>query len=479
MIKLNSKKRIMFALILISQILSITCTAQHESLDIVTSDPVVLDDMVSGIKHHLITKVGEDALSSILENSTNAISQLTWQKDVVKELTSNDLLFEELDILLKKIRSAEAGFYSYWLEQDESSKKSFNRFYYGNDKTKLGRFLSNLNGSEAMLALKNRMPLVNTVRAILKPFEILMWANLLHLTCYNYSLNRSIKRANHSKSIDIYYSFCGFSDSLQPAVEKQILGLQKAGFEISSDDRDFLETYHWKSSDIKLKPISYPKAYFLGTKDFICNTCIILRDFYPDGGFSNKLKEFYGSNIKGVPIQKLLFGFTKELYSGIVNEPGFFATIGAFCAVSAISVILWKKLIQKGFSNFSSHKNLLNKINEGIIPAAETTKAIAAISDLLRNSSLSDLLESMKELDKFLTVTKEENEDLHYLVNSLQSSTFNGEASYFSRIGKVLLTNKKMQELKGEFAAPLRAIGDLDLCLAIAKVVKHSPYRFS
>ena len=67
------------------------------------------------------------------------------------------------------------------------------------------------------------------------------------------------------------------------------------------------------------------------------------------------------------------------------------------------------------------------------------------------------------------------------LISLLQTFTFKGDASFFSLTGRVLAAHSLMEEHKDKFAPMMEAIGEIDACLAIAKLYKQyqdKPVRF-
>ena len=394
MIKLDSKKRTMFALVLISQILSTPCLTKdasefgHKStkvqqaterykhdvlFDLLSKDELRGDslnneqsdknlsllcgdisytstDMASNIKQHLVTTAGEAEMAFMLENPTEDANIIRNKRSIIRELVLNTELFEQLNIHLNQIKDAESGFCVSWLDQDEISKAIIQNLYFGNDKTKIGKLLSKLNESEAILEFTHRAPLI----------------------CFS---------ASTSSSLEYIYETA------------KIIFITKNILDISA-----------KGNFVVMKSMPYSIKWL-----FLSGCSVLL----------NSLFDYLSYNV------------------------------------------------------FKNNKDVLNKVQSNMISVAETTRSMAAIYKLTLDSNLADWLQSLDELGNFLYISKKENKDLHYLVNSLQSNTFTDEASYFSCIGKVLLTNKKMQELKDEFIRPLQVIGELDVCLAIAKFYKE------
>lgn len=90
---------------------------------------------------------------------------------------------------------------------------------------------------------------------------------------------------------------------------------------------------------------------------------------------------------------------------------------------------------------------------------AQNNKALN--EGLLAVSALNDLLEGQNCTTEFAR-----------LVDMLQTNTFNGTSSFFSVSGRVLAAYRLMTEEKEYFAPALAALGELDACLSMAKLVK-------
>jgi DNA mismatch repair protein MutS len=77
------------------------------------------------------------------------------------------------------------------------------------------------------------------------------------------------------------------------------------------------------------------------------------------------------------------------------------------------------------------------------------------------------------------------NSDVKSLLEKLQADTFKGDPSFFSNKGRVLATFQKMLRLKDKFIGALKAVGELDAYMSIAKLYmqhednKNAKYCFA
>lgn len=67
----------------------------------------------------------------------------------------------------------------------------------------------------------------------------------------------------------------------------------------------------------------------------------------------------------------------------------------------------------------------------------------------------------------------QESSDLKTLITLLNTKTFNGNYSFFSRTGRILAAFEIVKTTKDAFSGTMQAIGELDACLSIAKLYKQ------
>ncbi len=115
-----------------------------------------------------------------------------------------------------------------------------------------------------------------------------------------------------------------------------------------------------------------------------------------------------------------------------------------------------------------------NDIQGKLMSTARIAQASADLSKILvADSNLSSLWDDSKKLQTNATQVQDA-QDLQDLLTKLQADTFKGEPSFFSNKGRVLACCKKMLRLKDNFINSIKAIGELDAYLSIAKLyLKH------
>ena len=115
-----------------------------------------------------------------------------------------------------------------------------------------------------------------------------------------------------------------------------------------------------------------------------------------------------------------------------------------------------------------------NDIQGKLASTAKIAQASADLSKIMTtDSKLSLLWDNSKKLQTNATQVQDA-QDLQDLLTKLQADTFKGEPSFFSNKGRVLACCKKMLRLKDNFVNSIKAIGELDVYMSIAKLyLKH------
>ena len=141
--------------------------------------------------------------------------------------------------------------------------------------------------------------------------------------------------------------------------------------------------------------------------------------------------------------------------------------VGA-CAFKAY-MVLRTILHTKGFINdFIQRKDTVNFLQSRLISVAEYLRAIKEMHQLaVANPCLNKVFPIEKVYNKLFN---SEIDGMCELVKLLQTNTFVGEASFFSRSGRVLVAYSLMNRVKGEFLDCMQLIGDVDAAIAVAKL---------
>lgn len=113
-------------------------------------------------------------------------------------------------------------------------------------------------------------------------------------------------------------------------------------------------------------------------------------------------------------------------------------------------------------------------IHKKMKSVAKTLKSIDKIHDLIQSkSNLSDELRTFNQISRFLDGAENISKDLLYLQNLLENDVFHTQVSWSSNMGKILAGYSYMRELKDHFIPVLEAIGEIDACLSIVKLMNE------
>lgn len=159
-----------------------------------------------------------------------------------------------------------------------------------------------------------------------------------------------------------------------------------------------------------------------------------------------------------------------------LSQSGFrklgYALLGTTGFIKVVAVGGWAYLIKSSLGQAADRKNIINYVQEQLIDVAtivNATKQMARLarSDKVMNNGLFLINDAYSLFDE-----TNQSADFAELVSLLQTDTFKGSASFFSLSGRVMAAHNLMKKTKDNFAASLQALGELDACLAIAKVYK-------
>ncbi len=128
------------------------------------------------------------------------------------------------------------------------------------------------------------------------------------------------------------------------------------------------------------------------------------------------------------------------------------------------------------YDNAVSNALILSAIQERLIAIAD---CVRLLKNLHQNEQLKGLGTIHSRLDHFFTVRPQESSDFKELLEHLESSTFQGEPSFFSRAGRILTTFKLLNEQKDAFIEAFVVFGELDAYCSIARLYKHAPQAWS
>lgn len=169
---------------------------------------------------------------------------------------------------------------------------------------------------------------------------------------------------------------------------------------------------------------------------------------------SFKLQEAFGMPV--APMTQISWHAGILAYMGIVLSIQY-GVFGINVLAPAINHYNICDKLQKKMINIASYMNSINEIGNTISADPELCKLFPHAKNLAQSRIM--------------------NAEAKELLNTLQSSTFQGEASFFSNYGNVLAAFKTLQEVKNNVVNALAAAGDIDAYVSIARLYrKHAAH---
>jgi DNA mismatch repair protein MutS len=129
--------------------------------------------------NHTVTIFGKTELAHMLANP-ESLKVLQQRQAFIKELVTNEELFNNLESLLQEVQTAEKGIFSFWKEENQATKDYLEKQLFFN-KNSLKQFNSNAYALEALIRLDNTGTIVSTAF----PFLIFSFFNYMALKSVN------------------------------------------------------------------------------------------------------------------------------------------------------------------------------------------------------------------------------------------------------------------------------------------------------
>lgn len=200
-----------------------------------------------------------------------------------------------------------------------------------------------------------------------------------------------------------------------------------------------------------------------------------------------------------LPVVAGLFLFNPQrakTFKESLSKGGIGSAIGLFSIFGIINYFMKDRLgtripecmnslstgIFSAFSSFYSYDNIisnaftLSTIQERLIAIAD---CVRLLKELHLHEQLKGLGTIQSRLNHFFTERPQESADFKLLLELLESPTFQDEASFFSRAGRILTTFKLLNENKDAFIEAFVVLGELDAYCSIARLYKQAPEAWS
>jgi len=140
----------------------------------------------------------------------------------------------------------------------------------------------------------------------------------------------------------------------------------------------------------------------------------------------------------------------------------------------AIAAIPWNMVM---LSTLKAKGEITYTLQQLLINVATYVNGAKELYGLMHNNStFTQHFSLLKELETLVHPSKQHSAEFNELIELLGTKTFQGKASYFSRMGRVLRAYKLMdtESVRNEFAAMVRAIGELDTYCTLAQKVQQT-----
>lgn len=152
---------------------------------------------------------------------------------------------------------------------------------------------------------------------------------------------------------------------------------------------------------------------------------------------------------------------------------------GGFVAIPALASLFvgLKAYTCKNIYNHAVQiKDTVNFIQKRLIGMSNAVRSVVALENLNEQYSvLGQGLVSWQHAQDLLHSSEQNN--FTNLVDLLLKDTFTGDASFFSLSGRVLAAHTLMEQERDKFAGMIELMGELDACLSIAKLYKQFEQR--
>lgn len=357
------------------------------------------------------TMPGEVALAHALAHPLSNAKDIEKKQALIKELVSNENLFNTVEDLLKRVKQAEEGFFSYWRDNDPVSNKIFKDLYFKKS------FLKNYNKNSYALESLIRLDNLGTVWHLTG--DLLIWV------LADYVMSKGVTAI----------------------AEKMDLKVKDANGNLAKISEPSLKN-SFKNTLNALKSFLDPREYMKAPQ------------YFQDGvKANNEFREALGLN----PFTQQEIELQKKIFYGITG-------LKAGLAVAGIAYKFYSCKKALGLANQT--KNAINYLQTRLMGVAEIVDVCKALNALSTKHTV--LTDGVSTSDNLLNLfnSHAHSSEFGQLIELLQTDTFKGHASFFSLSGRVLAAHQLMESEKNNFAPALSALGELDACLSIAKLYK-------
>lgn len=119
-------------------------------------------------------------------------------------------------------------------------------------------------------------------------------------------------------------------------------------------------------------------------------------------------------------------------------------------------------------ADFKQRAHTMSFLQERLMGVAEYVHVLHELYDIAQEYPV--LAQALPIASVYNNLKQHESKEVRELVAMLETHTFEGNASFFSRSGRILAAYTLMNNVKNEFVESLQLLGDVDACTALSKV---------
>jgi DNA mismatch repair ATPase MutS len=354
---------------------------------------------------HVHTFFGEAMAAKMFADPSSNRDDLQAKQDLIKQLTSNDVLLQELEELLVALKDAETNLLSFWVKEPKMTRELINKLLFSGDHNKN-------NQSSTKLELLTRWGNVKTALSLS--------VDIIGFTAFNYAMAKVMHKQEPTAPVpSLKAAFLGALDIYNP------VSAVKLGWKLATDHDMYTEQKNSVTAKLRQQ----------------------LRRDPTELEISSSLKMWRRLSYAG-------FGLGAALKAGI---------------------IAYKISTVKSALTFATQKrDIANFIQARLISVSTYVRALQQVHELGKRypSIVNGLLLDTNGVTQAKLKTC--SEECAELIKLLLTPTFKGSPSFFSRTGRVLAAYTLMNNEKDCLVPGLMTLGQLDACVAIAKLYKKS-----
>jgi hypothetical protein len=374
------------------------------------------------------TFMGEAMAAKRVARVVSDKKQLNDYQECVAEFTSNEGLFKKVDALLERIARSEANMLSFWQEENPATTKLVNQLYFGK---RLALLNKDANVLEASSHISRGSQLIG-VFYLPALYTLIPYVTLKISNYIASKLGASTKDMKSQSFKECSQNAFDFFYNPMPAI-KDIKHQYTA------------EGYQERDAEIR-KVIN-------GVHESILSEL--------NNAKTEKDIEYWEKALKNISEMDLVKSNYQRRKINIAMDAG-------ICAFKAYQVFRLA-LNAKGFvSDIVQKRDTANFLQSRLISVAEYLRAIKELHELAVENPCLEQVFPIEQV--YGRLFNSQFDDVNKLVNLLMTKTFVGEASFFSRSGRVLVAHTLMNKVKGEFLDCMQLIGEVDAAVAVAKL---------